>query len=133
MWTRPVATGLRRDHQEHRHPLLLREKPVEGQTTVKDGVKAATATVTGDKDGATNHVDATSITMDPDFVKTHPGATPSSLPDTGWYTWVWQITPDMQDANMRQYLSTDYDWSDNVLEAESTQHVRNMQPTISRV
>lgn len=106
------------------------KKPVEGQTTVKDGVKAATATVTGDKDGATNHVDAASITMDPDFVKTHPGATPSSLPDTGWYTWVWQITPDMQDANMRQYLSTDYDWSDNVLEAESTQHVRNMQPTI---
>ena len=42
------------------------KKPVEGQTTVKDGVKAATATVTGDKDGATNHVDATSITMDPD-------------------------------------------------------------------
>lgn len=106
------------------------KKPVEGQTTVKDGVKAATATVTGDKDGATNHVDAASITMDPDFVKTHPGATPSSLPDTGWYTWVWQITPDMQDANMKQYLSTDYDWSDNVLEAESTQHVRNMQPTI---
>lgn len=106
------------------------KKPVEGQTTVKDGVKAATATVTGDKDGATNHVDAASITMDPDFVKTHPGATPSSLPDTGWYTWVWQITPGMQDANMRQYLSTDYDWSDNVLEAESTQHVRNMQPTI---
>lgn len=107
------------------------KKPVEGQTTVKDGVKAATATVTGDKDGATNHVDAASITMDPDFVKTHPGATPSSLPATGWYTWVWQITPDMQDANMRQYLSTDYDWSDNVLEAESTQHVRNMQPTIT--
>lgn len=106
------------------------KKPVEGQTTVKDGVKAATATVTGDKDGATNHVDAASITMDPDFVKTHPGATPSSLPATGWYTWVWQITPDMQDANMKQYLSTDYDWSDNVLEAESTQHVRNMQPTI---
>lgn len=106
------------------------KKPVEGQTTVKDGVKAATATVIGDKDGATNHVDAASITMDPDFVKTHPGATPSSLPDTGWYTWVWQITPDMQDANMKQYLSTDYDWSDNVLEAESTQHVRNMQPTI---
>lgn len=105
-------------------------KPVEGQTTVKDGVKAATATVTGDKDGATNHVDAASITMDPDFMKTHPGATPSSLPDTGWYTWVWQITPDMQDANMKQYLSTDYDWSDNVLEAETTQHVRNMQPTI---
>lgn len=106
------------------------KKPVEGQTTVKDGVKAATATVTGDKDGATNHVDAASITMDPDFVKAHKGATPSSLPDTGWYTWVWQITPDMQDANMKQYLSTDYDWSDNVLEAESTQHVRNMQPTI---
>lgn len=106
------------------------KKPVEGQTTVKDGVKAATATVTGDKDGATNHVDASSITMDPDFMKTHPGATPSSLPDTGWYTWVWQITPDMQDANMKQYLSTDYDWSDNVLEAETTQHVRNMQPTI---
>lgn len=106
------------------------KKPVEGQTTVKDGVKAATATVTGDKDGATNHVDAASITMDPDFVKTHPGATPSSLPDTGWYTWVWQITPGMQDANMKQYLPADYDWSDNVLEAESTQHVRNMQPTI---
>ena len=106
------------------------KKPVEGRTTVKDGVKAATATVTGDRDGATNHVDAASITMDPGFVKTHPGATPSSLPDTGWYTWVWQITPDMQDANMKQYLSTDYDWSDNVLEAESTQHVRNMQPTI---
>lgn len=107
------------------------KKPVEGQTTVKDGVKAATATVTGDKDGATNHVDAASITMDPDFVKTHPGATPSSLPDTGWYTWVWQITPDMQDANMKQYLSTDYDWSDNVLEAETTLHVRNMQSTIT--
>lgn len=107
------------------------KKPVEGQTTVKDGVKAATATVTGDKDGATNHVDAASITMDPDFVKTHPGATPSSLPDTGWYTWVWQITPDMQDANMKQYLSTDYDWSDNVLEAETTLHVRSMQPTIT--
>lgn len=106
------------------------KKPVEGRTTVKDGVKAATATVTGDRDGATNHVDAASITMDPGFVKTHPGATPSSLPATGWYTWVWQITPDMQDANMKQYLSTDYDWSDNVLEAESTQHVRNMQPTI---
>lgn len=105
-------------------------KPVEGRTTVKDGVKAATATVTGDRDGATNHVDASSITMDPGFVKAHPGATPSSLPATGWYTWVWQITPDMQDANMKQYLSTDYDWSDNVLEAESTQHVRNMQPTI---
>lgn len=107
------------------------KKPVEGQTTVKDGVKAATATVTGDKDGATNHVDAASITMDPDFVKTHPGATPSSLPDTGWYTWVWQITPDMQDANMRQYLPADYDWSDNVLEAETTLHVRSMQPTIT--
>ena len=107
------------------------KKPVEGQTTVKDGVKAATATVTGDKDGATNHVDAASITMDPDFVKTHPGARASSLPDTGWYTWVWQITPDMQDANMKQYLSTDYDWSDNVLEAESTLHVRSMQPTIT--
>lgn len=106
------------------------KKPVEGRTTVKDGVKAATATVTGDRDGATNHVDAASITMDPGFVKAHKGATPSSLPDTGWYTWVWQITPDMQDANMKQYLSTDYDWSDNVLEAESTQHVRNMQPTI---
>lgn len=106
------------------------KKPVEGRTTVKDGVKAATATVTGDKDGATNHVDAASITMDPGFVKAHKGATPSNLPDTGWYTWVWQITPDMQDANMKQYLSTDYDWSDNVLEAESTQHVRNMQPTI---
>lgn len=107
------------------------KKPVEGQTTVKDGVKAATATVTGDKDGATNHVDAASITMDPDFVKTHPGATPSSLPDTGWYTWVWQITPDMQDADMRQYLPADYDWSDNVLEAETTLHVRSMQPTIT--
>lgn len=107
------------------------KKPVEGQTTVKDGVKAATATVTGDKDGATNHVDAASITMDPDFVKTHPGATPSSLPATGWYTWVWEITPDMQDANMRQYLPADYDWSDNVLEAETTLHVRNMQPTIT--
>lgn len=106
------------------------KKPVEGRTTVKDGVKAATATVTGDRDGATNHVDAASITMDPGFVKAHKGAAPSSLPDTGWYTWVWQITPDMQDANMRQYLSTDYDWSDNVLEAESTQHVRSMQPTI---
>lgn len=106
------------------------KKPVEGRTTVKDGVKAATATVTGDRDGATSHVDAASITMDPGFVKAHPGATPSSLPDTGWYTWVWQITPDMQDANMKQYLSTDYDWSDNVLEAETTQHVRNMQPTI---
>lgn len=107
------------------------KKPVEGQTTVKDGVKAATATVTGDKDGATNHVDAASITMDPDFVKTHPGARASSLPDTGWYTWVWQITPGMQDANMRQYLPADYDWSDNVLEAETTLHVRNMQPTIT--
>lgn len=106
------------------------KKPVEGRTTVKDGVKAATATVTGDRDGATSHVDAASITMDPDFVKTHPGATPSSLPATGWYTWVWQITPDMQDANMRQYLPADYDWSDNVLEAETTQHVRSMQPTI---
>lgn len=105
-------------------------KPVEGRTTVRDGVKAATATAAGDRDGATNHVDASSITMDPGFVKAHPGATPSSLPDTGWYTWVWQITPDMQDANMKQYLSTDYDWSDNVLEAETTQHVRNMQPTI---
>ena len=107
------------------------KKPVEGRTTVKDGVKAATATVTGDRDGATNHVDAASITMDPGFVKAHKGATPSSLPDTGWYTWVWQITPDMQDANMRQYLSTDYDWSDNVLEAETTLHVRSMQPTIT--
>lgn len=107
------------------------KKPVEGRTTVRDGVKAATATVTGDRDGATNHVDATSITMDPDFVKTHKGATPSSLPATGWYTWVWQITPDMQDANMRQYLPADYDWSDNVLEAETTQHVRSMQPTIT--
>lgn len=105
-------------------------KPVEGRTTVRDGVKAATATAAGDRDGATSHVDASSITMDPDFVKAHKGATPSSLPDTGWYTWVWQITPDMQDANMKQYLSTDYDWSDNVLEAESTQHMRNMQPTI---
>lgn len=107
------------------------KKPVEGQTTVKDGVKAATATVTGDKDGATNHVDAASITMDPDFVKTHPGARASSLPDTGWYTWVWEITPGMQDANMRQYLPADYDWSDNVLEAETTLHVRSMQPTIT--
>lgn len=106
------------------------KKPVEGRTTVKDGVKAATATVTGDRDGATNHVDAASITMDPGFVKAHKGATPSNLPDTGWYTWVWQITPDMQDANMRQFLPADYDWSDNVLEAESTQHMRNMQPTI---
>lgn len=107
------------------------KKPVEGRTTVRDGVKAATATVTGDRDGATSHVDAASITMDPDFMKTHPGATPSSLPATGWYTWVWQITPDMQDANMRQYLPADYDWSDNVLEAETTQHVRSMQPTIT--
>lgn len=107
------------------------KKPVEGRTTVRDGVKAATATAAGDKDGATNHVDAASITMDPDFVKAHPGATPSSLPDTGWYTWVWQITPDMQDANMRQYLPADYDWSDNVLEAETTLHVRSMQPTIT--
>ena len=107
------------------------KKPVEGQTTVKDGVKAATATVTGDKDGATNHVDASSIAMDPGFVKAHPGATPSSLPATGWYTWVWEITPGMQDANMRQYLSPDYDWSDNVLEAETTLHVRGMQPTIT--
>lgn len=107
------------------------KKPVEGRTTVRDGVKAATATAAGDKDGATSHVDAASITMDPGFVKTHPGATPSSLPATGWYTWVWEITPGMQDADMRQYLSTDYDWSDNVLEAESTQHVRSMQPTIT--
>lgn len=107
------------------------KKPVEGQTTVKDGVKAATATVTGDKDGATSHVDASSITMDPGFVKAHPGATPSSLPATGWYTWVWQITPGMQDADMRQYLPADYDWSDNVLEAETTLHVRSMQPTIT--
>lgn len=107
------------------------KKPVEGQATVRDGVKAATATAAGDRDGATSHVDASSITMDPGFVKAHPGATPSSLPATGWYTWVWQITPDMQDANMRQYLSTDYDWSDNVLEAETTLHVRSMQPTIT--
>lgn len=107
------------------------KKPVEGRTTVKDGVKAATATVAGDRDGATSHVDASSIAMDPGFVKAHPGATPSSLPDTGWYTWVWEITPGMQDANMRQYLSTDYDWSDNVLEAETTLHVRGMQPTIT--
>lgn len=107
------------------------KKPVEGQTTVRDGVKAATATVTGDRDGATNHVDASSITMDPGFVKAHPGATPSSLPATGWYTWVWEITPGMQDANMRQYLPADYDWSDNVLEAETTLHVRSMQPTIT--
>lgn len=106
-------------------------KPVEGQTTVRDGVKAATATAAGDRDGATNHVDASSITMDPGFVKAHPGATPSSLPATGWYTWVWQITPGMQDANMRQYLPADYDWSDNVLEAETTLHVRSMQPTIT--
>lgn len=107
------------------------KKPVEGQTTVKDGVKAATATAAGDRDGATSHVDASSIAMDPGFVKAHPGATPSSLPATGWYTWVWQITPGMQDANMKQYLSPDYDWSDNVLEAETTLHVRNMQPTIT--
>lgn len=107
------------------------KKPVEGRTTVRDGVKAATATAAGDRDGATNHVDAASITMDPGFVKAHPGATPSSLPATGWYTWVWQITPGMQDANMRQYLSPDYDWSDNVLEAETTLHVRSMQPTIT--
>lgn len=106
-------------------------KPVEGRTTVRDGVKAATATVTGDRDGATSHVDASSITMDPGFVKAHPGATPSSLPATGWYTWVWEITPGMQDANMRQYLPADYDWSDNVLEAETTLHVRSMQPTIT--
>lgn len=107
------------------------KKPFEGRTTVRDGVKAATATAAGDRDGATSHVDASSIAMDPGFVKAHPGATPSSLPATGWYTWVWQITPDMQDANMRQYLSTDYDWSDNVLEAETTLHVRSMQPTIT--
>lgn len=107
------------------------KKPVEGRTTVRDGVKAATATVAGDRDGATSHVDAASITMDPGFVKAHPGATPSSLPATGWYTWVWEITPGMQDANMRQYLSADYDWSDNVLEAETTLHVRGMQPTIT--
>lgn len=107
------------------------KKPVEGQTTVRDGVKAATATATGDRDGATDHVDASSITMDPGFVKAHPGATPSSLPATGWYTWVWEITPGMQDANMRQYLPADYDWSDNVLEAETTLHVRSMQPTIT--
>lgn len=107
------------------------KKPVEGRTTVRDGVKAATATVTGDRDGATSHVDASSITMDPGFVKAHPGATPSSLPATGWYTWVWEITPGMQDADMRQYLPADYDWSDNVLEAETTLHVRNMQPTIT--
>lgn len=107
------------------------KKPVEGRTTVRDGVKAATATAAGDRDGATSHVDASSITMDPGFVKAHPGATPSSLPATGWYTWVWEITPGMQDANMRQYLPADYDWSDNVLEAETTQHVRSMQPTIT--
>lgn len=107
------------------------KKPVEGRTTVKDGVKAATATVAGDRDDATSHVDASSIAMDPGFVKAHPGATPSSLPATGWYTWVWEITPGMQDANMRQYLSPDYDWSDNVLEAETTLHVRGMQPTIT--
>lgn len=107
------------------------KKPVEGRTTVKDGVKAATATVAGDRDGATSHVDASSIAMDPGFVKAHPGATPSSLPATGWYTWVWEITPGMQDANMRQYLSPDYDWSDNVLEAETTLHVRGMQPAIT--
>ncbi|MDW7546812.1 cell surface protein [Bifidobacterium longum] len=106
-------------------------KPVEGRTTVRDGVKAATATAAGDRDGATSHVDAASITMDPGFVKAHPGATPSSLPATGWYTWVWQITPGMQDANMKQYLPADYDWSDNVLEAETTLHVRSMQPTIT--
>ena len=106
-------------------------KPVEGRTTVRDGVKAATATAAGDRDGATSHVDASSITMDPGFVKAHPGATPSSLPATGWYTWVWQITPGMQDADMRQYLPADYDWSDNVLEAETTLHVRSMQPTIT--
>lgn len=106
-------------------------KPVEGRTTVRDGVKAATATAAGDRDGATSHVDAASITMDPGFVKAHPGATPSSLPATGWYTWVWEITPGMQDADMRQYLPADYDWSDNVLEAETTLHVRNMQPTIT--
>lgn len=106
-------------------------KPVEGRTTVRDGVKAATATAAGDRDGATSHVDASSITMDPGFVKTHPGATPSSLPATGWYTWVWEITPGMQDANMRQYLPAGYDWSDNVLEAETTLHVRSMQPTIT--
>lgn len=106
-------------------------KPVEGRTTVRDGVKAATANAAGDRDGATSHVDASSITMDPGFVKAHPGATPSSLPATGWYTWVWQITPGMQDANMRQYLPADYDWSDNVLEAETTLHVRSMQPTIT--
>lgn len=107
------------------------KKPVEGRTTVRDGVKAATATVAGDRDGAASHVDASSIAMDPGFVKAHPGATPSSLPATGWYTWVWEITPGMQDADMRQYLPADYDWSDNVLEAETTLHVRSMQPTIT--
>lgn len=107
------------------------KKPVEGRTTVRDGVKVATATAAGDRDGATSHVDASSITMDPGFVKTHPGATPSSLPSTGWYTWVWEITPGMQDADMRQYLPAGYDWSDNVLEAETTLHVRSMQPTIT--
>ena len=107
------------------------KKPVEGRTTVRDGVKAATATAAGDRDGATSHVDASSITMDPGFVKAHPGATPSSLPATGWYTWVWEITPGMQDASMRQYLPANYDWSDNVLEAETTLHVRSMQPTIT--
>lgn len=107
------------------------KKPVEGRTTVRDGVKAATATAAGDRDGATSHVDASSITMDPGFVKAHPGATPSSLPTTGWYTWVWEITPGMQDADMRQYLPAAYDWSDNVLEAETTLHVRSMQPTIT--
>lgn len=107
------------------------KKPVEGRTTVRDGVKAATATAAGDRGGATSHVDASSITMDPGFVKAHPGATPSSLPATGWYTWVWEITPGMQDANMRQYLPANYDWSDNVLEAETTLHVRSMQPTIT--
>lgn len=106
-------------------------KPVEGRTTVRDGAKAATATAAGDRDGATSHVDASSITMDPGFVKAHPGATPSNLPATGWYTWVWEITPGMQDADMRQYLPADYDWSDNVLEAETTLHVRSMQPTIT--
>ena len=107
------------------------KKPVEGRTTVRDGVKVATATAAGDRDGATSHVDASSIAMDPVFVKAHPGASPSSLPATGWYTWVWRITPGMQDANMRQYLPADYDWSDNVLEAETTLHVRSMQPTIT--
>lgn len=107
------------------------KKPVEGRTTVRDGVKVATATAAGDRDGATSHVDASSITMDPGFVKAHPGATPSSLPATGWYTWVWEITPGMQDADMRQYLPADYDWSDNVLDAETTLHARSMQPTIT--